>query len=73
MTGTEPIDPLYILQKHGVSPTADNAWEVVAEETKKLMCFAFGFDNDNTSFQDKKLFDKDMQNLTEEEFRKRGE
>ncbi len=69
----EPIDPLYILQKHGVSPTADNAWEVVAEETKKLMCFAFGFDNDNTSFQDKKLFDKDMQNLTEEEFRKRGE
>ena len=70
---SEPIDPLYILKKHGVSPTADNAWEVVAEETKKLMCFAFDFDNDNTSFQDKKLFDKEMQNLTEEEFRKRGE
>ena len=68
----QPIDPLYICKKFNVDPTDENAWEVVAEETKKLMCFAFKMDNDITSFQNKKVFDKEMQGLTEEEFRERG-
>lgn len=69
----EPIDPLWILQQKGLDPKVEENWEVVAEETKKLMCFAFGMKSDNSSFQEKKKFDIDMQGLTEEEFRKRGQ
>lgn len=69
----QPIDPLWILQKHGRAPGQEDNWEIIAEETKNLMCFAFGFDNDNSSFQEKKEFDKKVQNLSEEDFRKRGE
>lgn len=69
----QPIDPLWILQKHGRSPGQEDNWEIIAEEVKQLMCFAFKFDNDTSSFQEKKSFDIQMQGLTENEFRKRGE
>lgn len=69
----QPIDPLWILQKNGRAPGQEDNWELIADETKKLMCFAFGFESDNSSFQEKKEFDKKVQNLSEEEFRKRGE
>lgn len=69
----EPVDPLWILQKKGLDPKNEDNWEVVAEEVKKLMCFAFNMKSDNTSFQDKKKFDIEMQGLTEEEFKRRGQ
>jgi lysophosphatidylcholine acyltransferase / lyso-PAF acetyltransferase len=35
----ENIDPKWILQKHGVSVDDPLAWEIVANEIKKIMCF----------------------------------
>lgn len=69
----QPIDPLWILQKHGKKPQQEDNWELIAEETKKLMCFAFGFHSDQSSFQEKKLYDIEIQKLSEEEFKKRGQ
>lgn len=53
----EPVDPLWILKKHGLKPGQENNWEVIAREVKDLMCFSFGLINDESSFQDKCAFD----------------
>ena len=38
----ENIDPLFFLNKHGVSPEDPKAWEIVAMEVKKIMMFMTG-------------------------------
>jgi hypothetical protein len=68
----EPIDPLWILQKNGRNPGQEGNWEIIANEIKQLMCFAFGLINDESSFQDKCAFDCEVQNLTLEQLMKRS-
>lgn len=46
----QPIDPLWILKKHGRKPGQEGNWEIIAKEVKALMCFAFNLINDDSSF-----------------------
>lgn len=68
----QPIDPLWILKKHGLKPGQEDNWEVIAQEVKELMCFAFDLINDDSSFKDKCAFDCEAQNLTMEQLMKRS-
>jgi 1-acyl-sn-glycerol-3-phosphate acyltransferase len=62
----QAVDPLWILQKHGLKPGQEDNWEVIAKEVKDLMCFAFDLINDNSTFRDKCAFDCEAQNMTME-------
>ena len=62
----QPIDPLYILKKNGRQPGEPDNWEVIARETKDLMSFAFGFEQDELSFKDKSDFECHVQGLSTE-------
>lgn len=68
----QPIDPLWILKKHGRKPGMEGNWKIVAKEIKDLMCFAFGFVNDDMSFKEKCRFDCDVQGISKKELNKRG-
>lgn len=68
----QPIDPLYILKKHGRKPGMEGNWEIIAKEVKELMCFAFGLHNDDMSFREKCEFDCEVQGISKETLFKRG-
>ena len=68
----EPVDPHWILKKHGLKPGQEDNWEIIAKEVKELMCFAFGLINDDSSFQEKCAFDCEVQNLSLEQLMKRS-
>ena len=68
----QPVDPLWILKKHGRKPGMEDNWEVIAKEVKELMCFAFGLDDCKMSFKEKCEFDCEVQGLTKEQLFKRG-
>lgn len=67
----QPIDPLWILKKKGKNPEDEDSWEVVAEEIKKLMCFAFGIRDCDKSFRDKVEFDCQSQGISKDQLFKR--
>lgn len=67
----EPIDPHYILKKHGRKPGQEGNWQIVSDEIKELMCFAFGLINDKSSFREKCEFDCEVQGITKEQLFKR--
>lgn len=46
------LDPVWVYQKHNVRQEDEKAWEYVAEEVKKLMAFASGFETTEESFRD---------------------
>lgn len=51
------IDPHWILKKQGRTTGQEGNWEVIAKEVKDLMCFAFGFEQDEQTFQQKSEFE----------------
>ena len=67
MKFSEPIDPLWIIKKHGRKPGQEGNWEIIAKEVKELMCFAFGLENDDMTFMEKCKFDCASQGITMEQ------
>ena len=67
----QPIDPLWILKKHGREVGEEGNWEIIAKEIKELMCFAFGIRNCDKTFRDKVEFDCKAQGITKEQLFKR--
>jgi len=64
----EAIDPYWILKKHGKEPGQEGNWEIIADEVKKLMCFAFDFEQDELSFKEKSEFECKVQGLTYDQY-----
>lgn len=68
----QPIDPMYILKKYGRKPGQEGNWEIIAKETKELMCFAFGLEDDSMSFVEKCEFDCQTQGISMDELKGRA-
>lgn len=54
----EPLDPLWVAEKHGVSIEDPKFWEIFAEECKEILSFMLDLQKVETGFQELREFEE---------------